>query len=436
MELNLDYNKKVLIISSCCFSKSESNGKVLESLFGAFQKNQIAQFFIRNDEPDWDFCDNYFRVTDKDVVKCLKSKSGGRLLKSNIAKDFQLSGNSGCSNTAVVGERKVKKDAFILFLRNLAWNFSPWEKRTKFLLWLKEFDPDVIFVLVGENPFLLDLARKTATYLEKKLVVYSSEAYYLKDYNYFVPSSLVGNFFYPFFHNIYKQSYKKLMKKTDTVLYICPKLKDDFQKIFPTKSEVLYPSSTIDLDVYDSTSQSDEVVISYLGNLGLDRHKSIIEIGKVLQELTPALSIHVYGGCSQLIKEELDKAPGVKYHGVVPFEQVVKEINKSDILVHVEGFTPFYVEDTKYGFSTKIADSLMSGRCFFIYAPESVACYEYVRSFNPQCTASTIEDLRNKLITLISNPELRKKTAEEGKRVAMNNHTPSSCTELLLHALN
>lgn len=436
MELNLGPNKKVLIISSCCFSKSESNGKVLESLFGTFQKDQIAQFFIRNDEPDWGFCDNYFRVTDKDIIKCLTSKSGGHLIKSNSSNGSQLSGGSVHSNTSGANERKVKKDAFILFLRNLAWKFSPWEKRTKFLLWLKDFNPDVIFVLVGENPFLLDLARKTAAILQKKLVVYSSEAYYLKDYNYFVPSSEAGKLFYPLFHRIYKQSYKKLMRETDSVLYICPKLMDDFNKLFPINSAVLYPSSTINLEVYDSSNSSSKLRISYLGNLGLDRHKSIIEIGKALQELEPSQSIEVFGGCSNLIKEELEKAPGVNYHGVVPFEQVVKEIDKSDILVHVEGFNPFYVEDTKYGFSTKIADSLMSGRCFFIYAPASVACYEYVHSFNPHCTASTYEDMRNKLNTLISDWKIRKEAAAKGKQVAMNNHTPSSCNAVLLKALN
>ena len=435
MELNIDSNKRVLIISSCCFSKSESNGKVLESLFGAFQKNQIAQFYVRDDEPDWTFCDNYFRVTDKDIIKCLTSKSGGHLIKSNSSNGSQLSGGSVHSNTSGANERKVKKDAFILFLRNLAWKFSPWEKRTEFLSWLKDFDPDVIFVLVGENPFLLDLARKTASLLKKKLVVYSSEAYYLKDYNYFVPSSMAGKIIYPLFHRIYKQSYKKLMKETDSVLYICPKLMDDFQKIFQVKSAVLYPSSTINIDVYDSNTSSGKLRISYLGNLGLDRHKSIIEIGKALQELTPSQSIEVFGGCPNLIKVELEKAPGVNYHGVVPFEQVVKEIEKSDILVHVEGFNPFYVEDTKYGFSTKIADSLMSGRCFFIYAPDTVACYEYVHSFNPHCTASSFEEMKNKLNALISNPEIRRKTAENGKKVALVNHTPSGSSKLLLQTL-
>lgn len=78
----------------------------------------------------------------------------------------------------------------------------------------------------------------------------------------------------------------------------------------------------------------------------------------------------------------------------------------------------------------------MSGRCFFIYAPASVACYEYVHSFNPHCTASTYEDMRNKLNTLISDWKIRKEAAAKGKQVAMNNHTPSSCNAVLLKALN
>ena len=96
---------------------------------------------------------------------------------------------------------------------------------------------------------------------------------------------------------------------------------------------------------------------------------------------------------------------------------------ESDILLHVENFSEFYLEDVKYGFSTKIADSLMSGRCFFLYAPESLACSQYMLKYNPDCFASNKEELKIKLSKLIFNEEARINCALKNLNIAKQNHS-------------
>jgi hypothetical protein len=70
-----------LIISNNPFSKTSNNGKTLESIFDNQNFINISQlYFTSYQNPDYSFCDNYFRITDKDVLKNIyKRKYGNKI---------------------------------------------------------------------------------------------------------------------------------------------------------------------------------------------------------------------------------------------------------------------------------------------------------------------------------------------------------------------
>ena len=61
--------KKILVISRDCFSQTNANGKTLESLLNSFEKDELMQFYTGVNNPDFEFCDSYFRVTDMQMMK-------------------------------------------------------------------------------------------------------------------------------------------------------------------------------------------------------------------------------------------------------------------------------------------------------------------------------------------------------------------------------
>ena len=61
--------KKILVISHNPFSKKQNNGKVLESFLYGINKNDIAQIYLHGNYIDYDFCDNYFKFSDVEVLK-------------------------------------------------------------------------------------------------------------------------------------------------------------------------------------------------------------------------------------------------------------------------------------------------------------------------------------------------------------------------------
>jgi len=64
---------RVLVVSSSSFSDTGNNGKTLCSLFSNLKSRDIAQlYFGTNEEPYVEFCDNYYRITETDILnRCL-----------------------------------------------------------------------------------------------------------------------------------------------------------------------------------------------------------------------------------------------------------------------------------------------------------------------------------------------------------------------------
>ena len=163
--------------------------------------------------------------------------------------------------------------------------------------------------------------------------------------------------------------------------------------------------------------------ICYLGNLGLDRDSGLIEIGEVLHSINPKYKINVYGKADDAMQARFAKAPGVDYRGLVSYEEVKRIIAESDILFHVETEKGYQERQLQYAFTTKVADSVASGRCFVVYAPEVLACSKYVRLHRCGWVASSKEELRTQIENILNNKTERDEILANSKRVAVENHS-------------
>ena len=104
--------------------------------------------------------------------------------------------------------------------------------------------------------------------------------------------------------------------------------------------------------------------------------------------------------------QRFEDALGVSYHGFVTYDNVVKIIDQSDFLFHVETERGNHEWQLQYAFTTKIADSVSSGRCFVVYAPTDLACSQYVDLHKCGCVASNRAELRSVLENIITTDAL------------------------------
>ena len=191
--------KKLLVISNGCFSLTDSNGRTLEKLLKDYDPENLAQVFTYG-TPDFDMCENYYRVTDKDVIKALFSRGPcGRVV-------VQEKNEVGQANAAV--KKATKRTPFRKLVRELIWQLSDWENKG-FLKWVDAFKPEEILVFAGDSGFLMNIARMLAKIYGIKITIYTTEDYCFKKYNYLTRRKAL--FYSLFFHQL-KSSYKKAEK--------------------------------------------------------------------------------------------------------------------------------------------------------------------------------------------------------------------------------
>lgn len=403
--------KRVLVLSNNCFSLSNSNGRTLGNLFYGWPKENLAQFCVIAKDPNWDICNNYYCLEDKSVLKsflCFK-KAVGRKLNPNVTnvptdtKNIKLS----------------KKTLGKVLLREFVWCGKRWNS-CDFLEWVTDFNPDVLVLQFGDSVFMLNMAYHISQELNIPIVIYNTEGYYFFTRNWY-HSAWYDSFLFKIYRKIYRNAVKKLMSLVAHSVFLNDKLKEDYDKEFNVSSSVIYNSSSISqVQIRDMNLPTPRV--SYLGNLDLYRDEAIIEVAEVLQEINPSLQIDVYGKANNLMIKHFQETPGVAYHGFVTYDDVVKIIDQSDIIFHVETERGNQEWQLQYAFTTKIADSVSSGRCFVVYAPRDLACSQYVDLHKCGCVASNKEELKSVLESIIYNKSERDMIIRNSLTIAKQNH--------------
>lgn len=412
--------KKILIISNNCFSKTNSNGRTLGNFFVGYSNENLAQFYLQSDEPDFDICQNYFFASDLSVVKSfVKRTAAGSMV---YKKTKEKSNNADIPST----QRKIPRNPFTMLLRNFFWKRKAW--RGNFNNWVKEFSPEVVLLQAGDAPFLYNIAVEVAKKYEIPLIIYNSEDYYFKNYNYFRNSGITA-MFYPIFRRKLKKSVKKAIGYASKSIYISEDLKDIYDKEFNRPSEVIYTST----DVKPVFKNTDKPIFSYLGNLGLDRHIGLIKIANALKRINPDYKLDVYGKIpNDNVKKDFDECQAVNYCGLVTYERVKEVIAESMLVFHTESNDEFYCKDLCHGFSTKIADSLASGTCFCIFAPEMLSCTKYIKKNKCGCVISDEDKLEEDLRDLINNKNLREEYIKNALIMVEKNHQVNKNREKMI----
>ena len=394
-------NKKILIISNAALSQTDSNGRNLARLLDCYSADEKAQFCTYG-TPDFGECKNYYMVTDNDALLSFRKKKAiknGEILDSNFT----------VANQNV--KRKKRKTPFRMLAREYVWKHGTWYN--KYLKrWLRENEPKCIFVVGGDNCFVLDLARRISIEKGIPLILYSTEEYQFKNYNYVTkhPSLL-----YLIWHKRLTNAYKKISKCVSCGIFNTRSLADLYQKEYGFRCYSLFQTSNIDF--IENYRLNGEIIVSYLGNLGLNRHKALIEVANAIGEQYQNVILDVYGKPSDAAKKELINCPYINLKGFVPYEEVVSIIHSSTLVVHAEYFDRFYTRDLKYAFSTKISDSICSGTPFFLYAPSNLAETEFVKNNECAFVATNKNELAEQIHLALSDEKSRAEVVEKARFV-------------------
>ena len=379
---------KLLIISNNCLSTHNANGRTLLNLVSGIEKSNIFQIYTSGELSSFDYCADFLRLTDKDIIKSWFFKKPQNNQSSPEEKTVDVNMGS-------------KKNAVTMLLRDLVWDNSITLKRYV-LAWAQKKAPDAVLLQLGDNTLLIQLALSICKKLNLPLVTYNTENYYFKDYD-FIKKEFKAGLFYRLYHYRFCRKFHKMMALEPTCLYNCEGLRELYDGVFGTQSTVIMPVTEL---IAEEHSRQEGVV--YAGNLGVGRHKTLIEIAETLQQIDSGLVLDVYGRANEQVEAAFREARGLNHHGFVSYEDNLELIKNARLLIHVESFDPFFAEDTKFAFSTKLADYCATGNPMLVYAPEQSESYRYLAEEQAAFTCTKLQELEQVLKAALFDEQRRK----------------------------
>ncbi|GAE21178.1 glycosyltransferase family protein [Bacteroides pyogenes] len=355
---------KILIISHNPFSSTSNNGKTLETIFQEYNSEDISMFYFSEMLPDLDYNQNYFRITDKDVIKNTLSFTT-KYYKSFFSKDEKVSTIMSFSlekKKRIVGY--VKK---IPFLRDFLWKCGKWKIKPLFN-WIESNDPDCIFYVAGPNSF----SHSVANFLSKKynlpLILFFTDDYLL--------NPKCRNWIDVWQRKRMAIFYQHSINRASLCFAIGELMASDYQVYF---KKPFFPIMNIaELSHKLPTANNEGIVISYFGGLHLGRWAEIAKLGKLLTLIqkdgdVPNIQLKVYSATLSSEVERCFKECNVNYAGFVNSDKMRMELAKADILLHVESTDDYYRSLTKLSVSTKLPEYISTGRSILGFGPFEVA---------------------------------------------------------------
>ena len=418
----MDYPKVLVVGVNPWIDNTGIN--TLINFFESWDRDKLAHIYTRDKLPNTSICNTFFRVSEPKVLESI--------LRRNVKTGERVENCSSLSeNSDAEKLYKSKATAFKSLLREIVWKLGKW--KTKELdAFLEELHPDVLFFPVYSNVYMCRLQNYIAKKLKKPVVLYSSDDNYSYKAVSKTPFSLLHRFWL-------RAQEKKLIKTADKVMVITPKQKEEYDKLFGIDSIVLTKGVDFSKYPFVEKPQNNPIKMVYTGKLIIGRWKSLAAIADTLEMINKngkkiELDIYTTDELSEEQKQALSRN-GCEVKGALTLLEVQAVQAEADILVFVESLEPKYKNAARLSFSTKITDYLKSGKCIFAIGGDDIAPIDYFKRYDSAITASTYDEIREKLWDLTEDFEkialYGKKAYECGKA----HHDKKNTEKLLLETL-
>lgn len=417
----------VLVLAPNPFSDINNNGKTLKSIFSCFDKGSLFIFYFRpqdNSICDGEYAESYYAVSESDIIKSIISFS-------KVCGSPQFFGKTG--DVSVIKHSKIQKYfekhsiKNVKFLRRLLWRTRKWDTK-KLHEWLVKCSPDIVFSLVGGVGPLFTISEEISRQLHIPLAVYFTD-------DYLIHSKDNGACGYCR-HEKNVKAYRQLLGKASRCYCIGEQMCEEYGQFFNTR---FYPiMNSVDVLPYSPKGKiASPIVISYFGGLSLGRWEMISRLSDVVKE-DAVIKVYTAHEITEEIRVAFDK-PNIQLCGKVLGEDLERERQQCDFLLHVESDKKEYRERTALSISTKIPESLMQSRLLLCYGPSEVASMQLIQKNGVGIYISSetpIDKQRGDFVNAISDKEKIMGVVEEAYKFACKHFDKRVVSEQLKRELS
>lgn len=404
----------ILVVGGGSWDDTSSLGNTFSNFFANWENANFYNLYFRNTRPNNSVCENYFKITTKELAKKIISpkKIGEffRFSKQNVVEE-DIVGAKEKRAISVIHKYNLK---FVYDVEDLLWSFNGWKNKN-----LDEFielaDPDVIFTFAAGNVNITRSVEYIKSKTNAKLVLLVADdihtAYRLSSNRH---------------HKRLRNGLDRMIGLADKVYGISRDMCDYYHNIYGVDMIPLYKGCSFENEPMPTVNKPIKIV--YAGNLQLGRFDTIVDLIQCLDKLNHngiSVTLDVYS--ATLIddeqREQLNFGNISKFHGGISYNEVKKKMSEADIVLHVESFDKKEMEKVRYSFSTKIIDCLQSGSVMLAIGPEGISSIEYPKEIPGAIVVDNLTKMYDVLNDSLENEKDLVLRAEQIRSFAIERHS-------------
>lgn len=419
---------KILFVSSSPLNKEISIGNTFINLFSHMENVELASIYTRAGVPDKEIS-QAFCITEKMLIKNLIKKTPVGVCVESKESDIAQKVQNTKNEQGIIDFIKSYRWTVFFWLQDFVWRIGKW-KSPELKQFIEEYNPDIIFTVLADSPFLNRLILYVTKVANKKLVLYAWDNNYSLKQFMLSPLRWINHF-------INRISMRKVAKKADLFYVISDVQKADYEKAFKKECKVLTKSADFSGDAPVKNEYNTPLQLVYTGNIGLNRWHSLAEIANVLEKINKdgvKAQLRIYTG--NTLTEKMNKALNIGESsfvmGRVSQAEVLEIQKNADMLVHIEAKDLKNRLLVRQSFSTKIVDYLKSARPILAYGPKEVASINHLIKNDCSLVASSEQELYEKLAECINNNNKLTEIAIKGYECGKKHHNKEKINNMLI----
>ena len=418
---------RVLAISRAPWRNDNSIGNTFTDFFKDIDDAEFYSLCMREQPPQNDLAKRHFFISERQMIKHLLDK------KSIVGQENSPQTAEDGSEKAMYDAVKKHPNTLLLMLREVLWNIGGW-KNESLRQYIEEIKPDILFFPVFGCYYPHKLLRYIHSISGAKVVLFHA------DDNYTLKQFSLSPLYW-----IYRFGLRKWVRQSaklaDKQYCISDVQKTDYDRAFHCECKVL--TKYADFSYIPPLKETLGIPFQFVftGNINVNRWKSLGMLAKVLERINQngvkaQLRIYTATPVTEKMKKALNIDGTSFLMGSVSSDEVQHIQEEADILVHAEATDLKNRLTVRQSFSTKIVDYLKRARPIVAVGSKKVASIKHLMDHNAAIVADNEQELYDKLLLLIQNPEMLQTYALQAYSCGSKYHNKKQQKAMLEHDLH
>lgn len=382
-----DSKIKILIVSRTPWNEANSFGNTFTNIFTGIEDIEIANICCQGGAMNSRLIEESFQLTDNDVARSIFGYRPGRLIY-----------NTAANSSPSASNYNVPRKAIFYALREVVWNLGHWKSKAlkRFIL---DFKPDVLYLPIYRSHYMCEVDKYVISLTKAPYVVHITDDVYG-----FLPetSGLAG-----LLQRIIRNDIRQILKNASYGEVFSPLMAEEYGEEFKIPFYVIGKSiEGTQLPEILRKKSSGAIHFVYTGNYGGERGAQLVSLAKAISEVftegAALLDIYSATKADNVTESQLSALSCVRLLGAVSPDRILPIQQQADYLIHVEGFTPRAVFESRLSFSTKIIDYLIAGRPIVAIGPQDVTSIHVLKGYNMAFVATDKSEMKG-ILSKIKN---------------------------------